>query len=108
MPQIASEENTKAQHLSGLESLVADLVKRVQLLEAARPPPSLLSQEEAARYIGVSVPTLANWRHYGKGPTYRKIGRLCFYLIDDIEVWLDAQAVVPVPKGTKSRRGSAS
>jgi hypothetical protein len=104
MPQIASEQHTKAQHLSGLEVLVADLVKRVALLEAARPPPTFLKEEETARYIGVKPATLTMWRHFGKGPTFRKIGRGCFYLIEDVETWLDSQAVVPVPRGTKPRK----
>jgi predicted DNA-binding transcriptional regulator AlpA len=56
------------------------------------------TQEEAAVIIGVKPSTLAMWRHKGRGPRYLKIGRSCFYLESDIEAWLDAQAVVPVPK----------
>jgi predicted DNA-binding transcriptional regulator AlpA len=56
------------------------------------------TQEEAAVIIGVKPSTLAMWRHKGRGPRYLKIGRSCFYLESDIEAWLDAQAVVPMPK----------
>jgi hypothetical protein len=57
-----------------------------------------LTQEQAALVIGVKPVTLAAWRHFGKGPRYLKIGRSCFYKPSDIETWLDAQCVVPVPK----------
>ena len=57
-----------------------------------------MTQEQAAVVIGVKPTTLAAWRHFGRGPKYLKIGRSCFYRRDDIETWMDAQAVVPVPK----------
>jgi predicted DNA-binding transcriptional regulator AlpA len=56
------------------------------------------TQEETAVILGVKPTTLSMWRHQGKGPRYLKIGRSCFYLESDIEKWLDAQAVVPVPR----------
>jgi len=56
------------------------------------------TQEEAAAMIGVKPTTLATWRHKGRGPRYLKVGRSCFYLPSDIETWLDAQAIVPMPK----------
>jgi predicted DNA-binding transcriptional regulator AlpA len=60
------------------------------------------TQEEAAVIIGVKPSTLAMWRHKGRGPRYLKIGRSCFYLESDIEAWLDAQAVIPMPKEAAS------
>jgi len=56
------------------------------------------TQEEAAAFLGLKPSTLAAWRHQGRGPRYLKIGRSCFYLESDIEAWLDAQAVIPIPK----------
>ena len=56
------------------------------------------TQEEAAAIIGVKPTTLATWRHKGRGPRYLKIGRSCFYRDADLEAWLDAQAVIPIPK----------
>jgi predicted DNA-binding transcriptional regulator AlpA len=84
----------------GLESDVASLMERVRALEAARPPPGdrLLNQEAAAALIGVKSATLASWRSLGKGPSYIKVGRSAFYKAADIEHWLNAQAVVPIPK----------
>jgi predicted DNA-binding transcriptional regulator AlpA len=104
MPQQVIDKNKEYQHLAGLESDIADLIERVKRLEAARPPPQgrYLSQEEAAVLIGVKPPTLASWRCHGRGPRYIKIGRQAFYLESDIETWMDAQAIVPVPKEART------
>jgi predicted DNA-binding transcriptional regulator AlpA len=56
---------------------------------------NLLTQEQAALLLGLKPPTLASWRHQGRGPRYLKIGRSCFYRESDIETWLDGQAVIP-------------
>jgi predicted DNA-binding transcriptional regulator AlpA len=101
MPQTIQEKNNEHLRQAGLESdLVADLIERIKRLEAARPSPQerLLSQEEAAVVIGVKPPTLAMWRHQGKGPRFLKLGRSCFYRPRDIETWLDEQCIVPIPK----------
>ena len=102
MPQQAIDKNKEYQHLAGLQSDVADLIERVKRLEAARPPPQeqYLSQQEAAALIGVQSATLTNWRHFGKGPPYTKIGKRVFYRKPDIETWFDSFAVVPMPKET--------
>jgi Helix-turn-helix domain len=99
MTQYLADKNIEHQRWPGLQSLVSELAERVERLEAARPPPNkLLSQEAAAELIGVKPPTLAAWRHYGKGPAYLKAGRSAFFRIEAIEEWIDTQAVVPVPK----------
>jgi hypothetical protein len=100
MPQQLVEKNRKSQHLAGLQSDIADLLARVRRLEAARPPPKekLLSQEEAAVVLGVKPPTLAQWRFYGKGPRYIRVGRSAFYKLQDVNRWLDSQAVIPIPR----------
>src|SRR5262245_3712746 len=101
MSQALSAQNEDYQRRKALESNLADLIERVKRLEAARPPPQddpLLNQEQAAVVIGVKPPTLAMWRHKGKGPSYSKVGRSAFYRKSVIEAWLDAQSVIPVPK----------
>jgi predicted DNA-binding transcriptional regulator AlpA len=103
MSQTLSARNEDYQRRKALESDLADLIERVKRLEAARPPPPddpLLSQEQTAVLIGVKPPTLAMWRHKGKGPRYSKIGRSAFYRKSVIEAWLDAQSVIPAPKGS--------
>jgi predicted DNA-binding transcriptional regulator AlpA len=99
MSKILQEQNAEFQIWKGLEADVAYLMERVRSLEAARPAPDrLLTQEAAAVMIGVKPPTLASWRHYGKGPKYIKVGRSAYYKASDIEAWMDAQCVVPIPK----------
>jgi len=100
MSNVLAEQNDQYKILAGLESDIAYLMERVKALEAARPPPAerLLNQESAAALIGARPATLATWRHQGKGPRYRKVGRAIYYRAADIEAWLDEQAVVPIPK----------
>jgi predicted DNA-binding transcriptional regulator AlpA len=99
MSKAIQEQHAEFQIWKGLESDIAYLMERVRSLEAARPPPDrLLNQEATAAMIGVKPPTLASWRHYGKGPKYIKVGRSAYYKVSDIEGWLDTQAVVPFRK----------
>ena len=37
--------------------------------------PDYATQEETARFLGVKVPTLYNWRSRGEGPPYTKPNR---------------------------------
>lgn len=39
---------------------------------------------EAAKYLGVSISTLEAWRHYKKGPSYYKRGKLVYYAISEL------------------------
>jgi predicted DNA-binding transcriptional regulator AlpA len=41
--------------------------------------PVLLSQRQAAEYLGVSPRTLERWRVTGDGPSYIKLGRRVAY-----------------------------
>jgi hypothetical protein len=50
-----------------------------------------LSETAAAKRLGVSRGTLANWRWRNVGPAYLKIGRRVEYLDDDIDAWEVAQ-----------------
>lgn len=52
----------------------------------------LLGSAEAAEMLGVSVPTLAGWRHTGFGPLHHKVGRLVKYLETDLRDWLRTRA----------------
>lgn len=50
----------------------------------AHPTSVLLDQEplrpaQVAKMLGVTTNTLAIWRHYGRGPSYLKIGRQVRY-----------------------------
>lgn len=68
----------------------------------------LLLVQEAAKVLRISVGTLAKYRCYGTGPTYRKYGGRVVYALSDLHAWSlrgerrstsDEQAeVVPPPR----------
>ena len=37
--------------------------------------------------------TLANWRTYGRGPAYVRLGRLVRYQVADLEEWIERRRV---------------
>lgn len=50
-----------------------------------------LRTEAAAKYLNLSVSSLAKMRVYGNGPAYSKLGRVCVYSVTDLEAWLDSK-----------------
>ena len=51
-----------------------------------------LSIEETAKYLDVSVGTLANWRHANTGPVYYKpTGKLIYYFKEDLDDWIKGE-----------------
>lgn len=54
--------------------------------------PMAFSSEDAARMLGVSTKTLANWRCSGKGPAYIHLSdsprSSVLYLSEDLDAWL--------------------
>lgn len=55
------------------------------------PPAGHLWTPEAAHRIGLSIKTLWNYRHLGKGPTARLIGRKLAWPIEELDAWLQAE-----------------
>lgn len=53
-------------------------------------PDGRLSRPHAAKYLGVAVQTLANWRSLGRGPNCIKIGGKVFYRLVDLEAFVAA------------------
>jgi hypothetical protein len=58
-------------------------------------------EKEAAEFLGLKRQTLANWRHLGKGPVYRKLspgprGRVV-YFPEDLQAYLDRCRIDPEP-----------
>ena len=51
----------------------------------------LLTNDQTADLLGLRHNTLEIWRFQGKGPVYRKVGRLVRYVESDVLAWLDAQ-----------------
>lgn len=54
-------------------------------------PIKLLNNAQTAQLIGVRPNTLEIWRIRGKGPAYRKVGRLVRYVEAEVRSWLDDQ-----------------
>ena len=53
--------------------------------------PKVVSARVAARYVGLSVSTLAKLRLNGNGPTYCKLGRRVVYRPADLDQWLQSR-----------------
>jgi Helix-turn-helix domain len=51
---------------------------------------ALLTEEDVARQLRVSVASLRRWRLERRGPQFIKVGSLVRYRPDEIEVWLAA------------------
>jgi predicted site-specific integrase-resolvase len=58
-----------------------------------------LNDGEAAKLIGVSRQTLANWRHLGRGPAYIKQGRMVRYCQQDLLDFMLAGRIKPEQRG---------
>jgi DNA-binding transcriptional regulator YiaG len=55
----------------------------------------LLSEKEAARILGLSRQTLANWRCTRKGPAYHKLSNRVLYSLEDLEAFRVSRRVNP-------------
>jgi predicted DNA-binding transcriptional regulator AlpA len=51
----------------------------------------LLTNAQTAELMGLRPSTLEIWRLQGKGPPYRKIGRLVRYSEAEVLAWIDDQ-----------------
>lgn len=65
-----------------------------QIAAVAPAQPLAFSTDDAAKLIGVSPKTLANWRCLGKGPAYIRLGKSpraqVLYRYEDLDAWLNA------------------
>jgi excisionase family DNA binding protein len=52
----------------------------------------LLTEEELARYLKVTVRTVRNWRAEGTGPRPLRAGRGVRYRRRDVDEWLEREA----------------
>lgn len=60
-----------------------------------QPADRLLSIDEAAAFLGLSVQTLYSWRYRGIGPKSYRVGGRAKYRLSELERWLQEQAIVP-------------
>jgi len=61
-------------------------------------PPSRLSTQAAAAYLGVATKTLANWRAQGNGPRYSKLVGTIRYDLVDLEQFVETHKVTPTAR----------
>jgi hypothetical protein len=50
----------------------------------------LHSTKQAADLLGIKEQTLIAWRHYGRGPSFVKIGNRVLYKAEDLKAFTDA------------------
>jgi len=62
-------------------------------------PPMLLRPTEAARTLGLHPQTLANFRHFGRGPQFVKLGTAVRYDVDALRVFVAANTRTPGRSG---------
>lgn len=55
--------------------------------------PEWSTRPQLAKYLQVSVPTLARWHGEGKGPRVTKFGAAARYSRADVLAWAEAQKV---------------
>jgi excisionase family DNA binding protein len=48
-----------------------------------------VSRTEAAKYLGVSVSTLARWGSNGDGPSYYVVGARARYRVSDLDEYIE-------------------
>lgn len=54
----------------------------------------LLTENEAAKALGLQPRTLQAWRHRGGGPAYVRISARCIrYAVSELEAWAKARTV---------------
>lgn len=55
-------------------------------------PDGRVDRRNAARYLGLTTKTLANWQHNGYGPRSRLVGARRFYNIEDLRAFASGEA----------------
>lgn len=62
----------------------------MELLQYPDPPKPMLSTEELAKYLGVTVQTVYGWNKRKYGPVFETVSNICFYSKQDIKDWLES------------------
>ena len=77
--------------------LLKCFVARVGEAAVSEPTDSWLSRRDAAKYLDLSFSTLAHMACRAEGPAYYLIGRSARYLKSDLDAWINACVVKPLP-----------
>lgn len=83
---------SRPRHVEADETARAPLTKTDRGREVnAMAPQTPLDETKAAKRLGVTKGTLANWRSRKYGPPYLKVGRRVEYFEADLDAWRAAQ-----------------
>jgi hypothetical protein len=63
------------------------MITAVEMVRVVAFPDRRLNTDNAARFLGLSIKTLAIMRSNGTGPRFIKRGRV-FYFLDDLKEWV--------------------
>jgi len=61
--------------------------------------PEWINEKIAAEMTGLAVQTFRNWRHWGKGPAYSKVGRSVRYALRDVQNYFQSRRIDPESRG---------
>jgi excisionase family DNA binding protein len=50
-----------------------------------------LTEDDAAKVLGIAANTLRHWRSHRYGPPFAKLGRHVRYLRSDLDAWVRSQ-----------------
>ena len=53
----------------------------------------MLTDEQAAEFLGMAKQTLRNWRTFGRGPDYLKMGRSVRYKLSSLQRFTDERTI---------------
>jgi len=67
-------------------------------------PDSVVSEIEAANYLGCTKYCLRSWRTKKTGVPYLRVGRLCRYRVSDLQEFLMTNRVEPSGSKTSSKQ----
>lgn len=56
-------------------------------------PDGRVKRRDAARFLGVSPKTMAEWQSHGKGPQSRLVGGRRFYQLTDLQSFVGGASV---------------
>jgi predicted DNA-binding transcriptional regulator AlpA len=56
--------------------------------------PKYLNEKQVSEMTNIALPTLRNYRHLGKGPSYLKIGRSIRYSTTDVIEFMESHKIM--------------
>lgn len=83
--------NSESPHTHSTDAVATETTTRSDLLPRTSTgiPTACLDTADAAIYLSVSQGTMSNWRSFGTGPRFLRLGpKTIRYLVSDLDEWL--------------------